>query len=93
MSTITAFLKRHSLSMGILLMFVFTWPVALADADLLQRLNACVDVELARRKRDRADEDQEQQDVRPEDPAGESARGAFHVVESILDARRIRRDA
>ena len=35
MNTITAFLKRHSFSMGILMMFAFTWPIALADADLL----------------------------------------------------------
>ena len=35
MSTTTAFLKRHSLSMGILLMFAFTWPIDLAYAGML----------------------------------------------------------
>jgi len=35
MSTTTAFLKRHSLSMGILLMFAFTWPIDLSYAGML----------------------------------------------------------
>jgi CAAX protease family protein len=35
MSTTTAFLKRHSLSIGILLMFAFTWPIDLAYSGLL----------------------------------------------------------
>jgi membrane protease YdiL (CAAX protease family) len=35
MKTVTAFLKRHSLGMGILLMFAFTWPVELSNAGLL----------------------------------------------------------
>jgi membrane protease YdiL (CAAX protease family) len=35
MSTTTAFLKRHSLGMGILLMFLFTWPIDLAYAGML----------------------------------------------------------
>jgi uncharacterized protein len=34
-NTTTAFLKRHSLSMGILLMFAFTWPIDLAHAGML----------------------------------------------------------
>jgi uncharacterized protein len=35
MKTVTAILKRHSLGMGILLMFAFTWPVELSNAGLL----------------------------------------------------------
>jgi membrane protease YdiL (CAAX protease family) len=35
MSTTTAFLKRHSLGIGILLMFLFTWPIDLAYAGML----------------------------------------------------------
>lgn len=35
MSTTIAFLKRHSLSMGILLMFAFTWPIDLAYSGML----------------------------------------------------------
>ena len=35
MNTTTAFLRRHSLSMGILLMFAFTWPIDLAYAGML----------------------------------------------------------
>lgn len=35
MSTITGFLKRHSLSIGILLMFLFTWPIDLAYSGML----------------------------------------------------------
>jgi len=35
MNTVTAFLKRHSLGMGILLMFAFTWPVELTNSGLL----------------------------------------------------------
>jgi CAAX protease family protein len=35
MSTISVFLKHYSLSMGILLMFAFTWPIDLAYAGLL----------------------------------------------------------
>ena len=35
MNTVTAFLKRHSLSMGLLLMFAFTWPIDLANSGLM----------------------------------------------------------
>ena len=35
MNTISVFLKRHSLGMGILLMFAFTWPIDLAYSGLL----------------------------------------------------------
>lgn len=35
MSTTTGFLKRHSLSIGILLMFLFTWPIDLAYSGML----------------------------------------------------------
>jgi uncharacterized protein len=35
MSNTTAFFKRHSLSLGILLMFAFTWPIELANSGLL----------------------------------------------------------
>jgi uncharacterized protein len=35
MNTITAFLKRHSLVIGILLMFALTWPQDLSNAGLL----------------------------------------------------------
>ena len=35
MSTTTGFLKRHSLSIGILLMFALTWPIDLAYSGLL----------------------------------------------------------
>jgi len=35
MNTVTAFLKRHSLGMGLLLMFAFTWPIDLANSGLM----------------------------------------------------------
>jgi membrane protease YdiL (CAAX protease family) len=35
MNTVTAFLKRHSLAMGLLLMFAFTWPIDLANSGLM----------------------------------------------------------
>jgi hypothetical protein len=35
MNPITLFVKRHSLSMGIFLMFLFTWPIMLAVSGVL----------------------------------------------------------
>jgi len=35
MNTITGFLRRYSLSVGILLMFLFTWPIDLANSGVL----------------------------------------------------------
>lgn len=35
MTRFREFLKRHSLIIGIILMFLFTWPIALANSKLL----------------------------------------------------------
>ncbi|HET7142528.1 MAG TPA: hypothetical protein VFI68_00800, partial [Anaerolineales bacterium] len=35
MNTFTGFLKRYSLPIGILLMFLLTWPIDLANSEVL----------------------------------------------------------
>ena len=42
MNKTTAFLKRYSLVLGILLMFAFTWPIDLAHSGVIPQSLGCL---------------------------------------------------